>query len=101
MFFDHRLFEDRRDDLQLAAAVRAVRHVDLESGASVQTNLYSSDVSANTRLRRRAELGRTGPWCAQLGSRLAGGAARRCMNSSDYYLAGRALAELGPYGWHQ
>jgi len=27
---DHRLFEDRRDDLQLATAVRAVRHVDLE-----------------------------------------------------------------------
>jgi len=28
--FDHWLFHDRRDDLQLAAAVRAVLHVDLE-----------------------------------------------------------------------
>jgi len=27
---DHRLFQDRRDDLQLAAAVRAMRRVDLE-----------------------------------------------------------------------
>jgi len=27
---NHRLLHDRRDDLQLAAAVRAVRHVDLE-----------------------------------------------------------------------
>ena len=27
---DHRLLQDCRDDLQLAAAVRAVRHVDLE-----------------------------------------------------------------------
>ena len=27
---DDRLLEDRRDDLQLAAAVRAVRHVDFE-----------------------------------------------------------------------
>jgi len=27
---DHRLLQDRRADLQLAAAVRAVRHVDLE-----------------------------------------------------------------------
>ena len=37
---DHRRFEDGRDDLQLAAAVRAVLQVDLESEASAQTNLY-------------------------------------------------------------
>ena len=39
---DHRLFLDRRDDLQLAAAVRAVLQVEVESEASAQTNLYSS-----------------------------------------------------------
>ena len=37
---DHRLFEERCDDLQLAAAVRAMRHVDLEDpleGARVRS----------------------------------------------------------------
>ena len=46
---DHRLFQDRRDDLQLAAAVRAVLQVDLESAASAKTNLYSSHVAAKFR----------------------------------------------------
>ena len=57
---DHRLFQDRRDDLQLAAAVRAVLQVDLESAASAKTNLYSSYVAANTRLSSLAQLSRTG-----------------------------------------
>ena len=58
---DHRLFRDRRDDLQLAAAVRAARQVDLESEASAKTNLYSSYVAAKTRLSSLAQLSRTGP----------------------------------------
>jgi len=57
---DHRLLQDRRDDLQLAAAVRAVRHVDLESEASAKTNLYPSYVAAKTRLSSLAQLSRTG-----------------------------------------
>ena len=57
---DDRLLQDRRDDLQLAAAVRAVLQVDLESEASAKTNLYSSYVAAKTRLSSRAQLSRTG-----------------------------------------
>jgi hypothetical protein len=57
---DYRLFEDRRDDLQLAAAVRAMRHVDLESEASAKTYLYSSYVAAKTCLSSLAQLSRTG-----------------------------------------
>ena len=57
---DHRLRKDRRDDLQLAAAVRAVLQVQLESEASVKTNLYSSYVVAKTRLSSLAQLSRTG-----------------------------------------
>ena len=57
---DHWLFEDRRDDLQFAAAVRAVFQVDLESEASAKTNLYSSYVVAKTRLSNLAPLSRTG-----------------------------------------
>jgi hypothetical protein len=41
---DHRLLKNRGDDLQLAAAVRAVLQVDLESEASAKTNLYPSSV---------------------------------------------------------
>jgi hypothetical protein len=42
---DHRPLQDRRDDLELAAAaVQAVLHVDVESEASAQANLYSSYV---------------------------------------------------------
>jgi len=155
---DHRLLQDRRDDLQLAPAVRAVLHVDLESEASAKTYLYSSYVAVETRLSSLAQLSRTGRWCAQGASHSAGGAActggsrscgttcgttsarslalgattpwfaqrgsahfaqrsyadtkrircslglrtraaRRCMNSSGDNLAGRALAELGPFGW--
>ena len=36
-FLDHRRFQDRRNDLQLTAAVRAVLQVDLESEASAKT----------------------------------------------------------------
>ena len=43
---DHRCFEDGGGDLELAAAVRAVLEVDLESEASAKTNLYSSYVAA-------------------------------------------------------
>ena len=57
---DHRLFEDRGNDLQLAAAVGAVFPVDLESEVSAQTNLYSSYVVAKTRLSSLAQLSRTG-----------------------------------------
>jgi len=46
---DDRLLEDRCDDLQIAAAVLAALHVDLESEALAQTNLYSSYVAATTR----------------------------------------------------
>jgi hypothetical protein len=44
----------------LAAEVRAVRQVDLESEASAQTSLYSSYVGAKTRLSNLAQLSRTG-----------------------------------------
>ena len=50
---DHRLLEDRRDDLQLATAVRAVLQVEIESEASAQTNLYPSSeflISGEVRL---------------------------------------------------
>jgi hypothetical protein len=58
---DHRPLEDGRDDLELAAAtVRAVQHVDVESEASAQTNLYSSYVAAKTRLSNRAQPMRCG-----------------------------------------
>jgi len=57
---DQLLLEDGGDDLQLAAEVRAVRQVDLESEASAQTNLYSSYVGAKTRLSNLAQLSRTG-----------------------------------------
>ena len=57
---DHRLRKDRRDDLQLTAAVRAVLQVQLESEASAKTNLYSSYVVAKTRLSSLAQLTRTG-----------------------------------------
>jgi hypothetical protein len=72
---DHRLLKNRGDDLQLAAAVRAVLQVDLESEASAKTNLYPSYVAAKTRLRSLAQLRRTGRWCAQFASHSAGGAA--------------------------
>jgi len=157
---DHRLLKDRRDDLQLAAAVRAVRHVDLESAASAKTDFCPSYVAAETRSSSLAQLNRTGRWCAQVASHSTGSAAcaggslswgttcrttsarslalgattpsfaqrgsahfaqrsyadtkrircslglrtraaRRCMNSSGDNLAGRALAELGPFGWHK
>ena len=52
--------QDRRDDLQLTAAVRAVLQVQLESEASAKTNLYSSYVVAKTRLSSLAQLSRTG-----------------------------------------
>ena len=57
---DHRRFQDGGDDLQLAAAVRAVLQVDLESEASAKTYLYSSYVAAKTRLSSLAQLSRTG-----------------------------------------
>ena len=59
-FASGRTPQDRRDDLQLAAAVRAVRQVEIESEASAQTNLYSSYVVAKTRLSSLAQLSRTG-----------------------------------------
>ena len=71
---DHRRFQDRRNDLQLTAAVRAVRQVDLESEASAKTNLYSSYVAVKTRLSSLAQLSRTGRWCAQVASHSAGAA---------------------------
>ena len=71
---DLRLFQDRRDDLQLAAAVRAVLQVEVESEASAQTNLYSSYVVAKTRLSSLAQPSRTGRWCAQFASHSAGAA---------------------------
>ena len=46
--------------LKLAAAVRAVAEVDLESEASAKTNLYPSYVVANTRLSSRAQPMRAG-----------------------------------------
>ena len=57
---DHRLFQDRSDDLQLAAAVRAVLQVEIESEASAKSNLYPSYVAAKTRLSSLAQLSRTG-----------------------------------------
>ena len=57
---DHQVLHDRRDDLQLATAVRAVRHVDLESAASAKTNLYLSYVAAKTCFSSLAQLSRTG-----------------------------------------
>ena len=84
--------QDRRDDLQLAAAVRAVLEVEVESEASAQTNLYSSYVVAKTRLSSFAQLSRTGLWCAQIASHSAGGAAwaggsRSCGTTSARSLA--------------
>ena len=61
--------QDRRNDLQVAAAVREVRHVDLESEAAVQTDLYSSYLAARTHLSNLAQLRRTGRWCEQCGVR--------------------------------
>ena len=46
--------QDRRDDIQLTTTVRAVLQVEIESEASVKTNLYSSYVVAKTRLSSRA-----------------------------------------------
>jgi len=60
VLLDHWLLNDRRDDLQLGAAVRAMRHVDLESEASAQTDLYSIYVAAKTHLSSLAQLSRTG-----------------------------------------
>ena len=57
---DHRRFQDRRSDLQIATAVRAVLQVEIESEASEKTNLYSSCVAAKTRLSSLAQLSRTG-----------------------------------------
>jgi len=58
---DHRPLEDGGDDLQLpVAAVRAVLHVDVESEASAEANLYSSYAVAKTRLSSRAQLMRRG-----------------------------------------
>jgi len=65
---DYRRFEGGGDDLELAAAVRAVLDIDLESEASAKTNLYSSYVVAKTRLSSRAQLMRSGRPCAQPGS---------------------------------
>ena len=72
---DHRLLQDCRNDLQLAAAVRAVLQVEVESGASAKTNLYSSYVAAKTRLSSRGRT-QTVQWtvCAWRG---AGPLARR------------------------
>jgi hypothetical protein len=39
---DDRLLQDRRNDLQLADAVRAVLQVEIESEASAKTNLNIS-----------------------------------------------------------
>ena len=50
------MLEDRRNDLELTAAVRAVLDVDLESETSAKTNLYSSYVAAKTRLSKRANI---------------------------------------------
>ena len=47
---DHRRLDNGRNDLELAAAVRAVLAVELKSEASAKTNLYSSFVAAKTRL---------------------------------------------------
>jgi hypothetical protein len=47
---DHRLLQDRRNDLQLASAVRAVLQVEVEQA-----------------LEQLGPLRRTGRWCAQLG----------------------------------
>jgi len=52
--------QDGGDELQLAATVRAVVEVDLESEASAKTHLYSSYVVAKTRLSSRAQLMRAG-----------------------------------------
>ena len=65
---DHRRFDDGRNDLQLATAVRAVLQVDLESEASAKTNLYPSYVAAKTRSSNRAQLRRAGRLCVQLDS---------------------------------
>ncbi len=73
-FLDHWLLKDRSDDLQLAAAVRAVLQVEIESEASAK--------------RIRCSFG------------LGTSAASRCMNSSGDNPAGRAPAELGPFGRH-
>ena len=87
-----RLLENRRDDLQLGAAIRAVLQVNLESEASAQTNLYPSYVAAKTRLSSFAQLSRTGRWCAQFASHSAGSAAwaagpGRCGTASARSLA--------------
>ena len=72
---DHRLFQDRGNDLQLDAAARAVLQVEIESEASAKTNLYPSYVAAKTRLSSLAQLSRTGRWCMQFASHSAGCAA--------------------------
>ncbi len=64
---DHRLLEDRRDDLQLAAAVRAVRHVDLEH--ALEQLGPAQPHWAVVRARRLAFGGRCGQrgWFGRLG----------------------------------
>ena len=89
---DHRLLKDRRDDLQLAAAVRAVLQLEIESDASAKTNLYSSDVVAKTRLSSLAQIRRTGRWCMQFASHSAGFASCAGDSGSCGTTSARSLA---------
>jgi len=88
----HGCLQDGGNDLELAAAVRAVLQVDLESEASAKTNLYSSYVVAKTRLSSRAQLMRTGLVCAQPGSGAAAPAALTSWPSPAGTTMARSLA---------
>ncbi len=89
---DHRLLQDRRNDLQLAAAVRAVLQLEIESAALAKTNLYSSYVVAKTRLSSLAQLRRTGRWCMQFASHSAGFASCAGASASCGTTSARSLA---------
>ena len=86
--------QDGRNDLELAAAVWAIRQVELESEASAKTDLYSSYVAAKTRLSSFAQLSRTGRWCAQFASQSAGGTACAGAWASCGTTSARSLAEV-------
>ena len=92
---DHRLLQDGRNDLELAAAGWAMLQVELESEASAKTNLYSSYVTAKTRLSSFAQLSRTGRWCAQFASQSAGGTACAGVSASCGTTSARNLAFVG------
>ena len=91
---DHGRLQDGGDDLELAAAIRAVFEVDLESEASAKTNLYSSYVAAKTRLSSRAQLMRADLRCTQIGS----GTVSSDSPASSFAPAGTTIARSFAFG---